>query len=113
MPRATSPPSGSSTLITSAPMLAICIVQYGPMKVVVRSTTRRPSRGAAVIQTLPQIAEPRDLVEDNKAILAHDPYRLLAEIHLRLIRTGRVKRTMPSDTEARWCRDPLPCPKPT
>src|SRR5271165_4250378 len=38
-------PSGGSILITSAPMSAMIWVQYGPMTIEVRSTTRTPLSG--------------------------------------------------------------------
>src|SRR6478752_7292692 len=38
-------PSGGSTLITSAPMSAMICVQYGPITMAVRSTTRTPCSG--------------------------------------------------------------------
>src|SRR6478609_12058583 len=38
-------PCGGSTLITSAPMSAMICVQYGPITIAVRSTTRTPLRG--------------------------------------------------------------------
>src|SRR5512139_1318485 len=38
-------PAGGSTLITSAPMSAMIWVQYGPITIAVRSTTRTPDSG--------------------------------------------------------------------
>src|SRR6476660_9546468 len=38
-------PSGGSILITSAPMSAMIWVQYGPITIAVRSTTRTPTSG--------------------------------------------------------------------
>src|ERR1700757_235782 len=38
-------PCGGSTLITSAPMSAMICVQYGPITIAVRSTTRTPVSG--------------------------------------------------------------------
>src|ERR1700760_1186932 len=38
-------PSGGSILITSAPMSAMICVQYGPITIAVRSTTRTPDSG--------------------------------------------------------------------
>ena len=38
-------PCGGSTLITSAPMSAMIWVQYGPITIAVRSTTRTPAIG--------------------------------------------------------------------
>src|SRR6201988_5371119 len=38
-------PSGGSILITSAPMSAMICVQYGPITIAVRSTTRTPVSG--------------------------------------------------------------------
>ena len=38
-------PSGGSILITSAPMSAMIWVQYGPITMAVRSTTRTPDSG--------------------------------------------------------------------
>src|SRR6267142_5746564 len=46
-------PSGGSTLITSAPMSAMTWVQYGPMTIAVRSTTRRPASGPVPFARLP------------------------------------------------------------
>src|SRR3981081_4136856 len=41
-------PSGGSTLITSAPMSAMCCVANGPSKTAVRSITRTPSSGPGI-----------------------------------------------------------------
>ena len=38
-------PCGGSTLMTSAPMSAMICVQYGPITIAVRSTTRTPASG--------------------------------------------------------------------
>src|SRR6266550_8361419 len=42
-------PSGGSTLITSAPMSAMCCVANGPSKTAVRSITRTPSSGPGIL----------------------------------------------------------------
>src|SRR4051812_40152399 len=48
MRRASSPPSGFSTLMTSAPMSASCMAQNGPDKWPLRSITRSPASAPAI-----------------------------------------------------------------
>src|SRR5205823_12123838 len=48
-PRAVSPPSGLSTLTTSAPWSASIIVQYGPATWISNASTLTPSRGLGLI----------------------------------------------------------------
>jgi hypothetical protein len=55
-PRVSSPLSGGSTLITSAPMSPSIMVQSGPARMRVRSTTRIPASGplaASVMDCFP------------------------------------------------------------
>ena len=50
--RASSPRPGNSTLMTRAPRSANTIVQYGPARTRVRSTTSTPESGPAAVTSL-------------------------------------------------------------
>ena len=58
--RVASPPSGASTLITSAPWSARIIVASGPETFDVRSTTRYPCSGPGIWQPLGLAKQPPD-----------------------------------------------------
>ena len=67
-PRAGSPVSGCSTLITSAPRSAMSIVENGPARMRVRSMTRMPSSGPGMGQLLVRKARNPAILPDAQGV---------------------------------------------
>src|SRR5215218_1469396 len=62
-------PCGGSTLMTSAPMSAMICVQYGPITIAVRSTTRTPVNGPLrMVRLLGRAHSHREAVTDVIAV---------------------------------------------